>query len=748
VKRWLKWLFDADSQADVSSAETPDTPAGLEGPSVKLGDSNLRAVKCQFCYRADVVGVCHHCGRFLCRRCQHDVGNWFLVDRSFAYLSPLPAGKLKRAAHCCRCVHKDLTLTAILAPAWLLLAAVVLVYIQAGGNWTYSLAMLLAGTSLLALAYGAAARFRARNPTFPHGFPLFCKMTIELQEEVKADFDMTGRSPHLSYVDSSQGFLRVKLHLKPADRERYDNAFPGHRSGHKDRRLITFHAGVAALETLKHVKDLSIFRRNLLLLTARMTVDEFTRYCLAMKEVELERKDYEVLLGQVLKIDRFFKEEFPLQINARLTKGGQRLQIVLETWSRLIVPYPQSGANGKHDAPKGMEGKPILERLELTIPGSWKVKETDGYFDQAQWTVVWRKKPMYPGMPLSFFIEFHPEPIEGSDDVSSADDHCLRGSYEVAIEDWTVSGLHVAQDVSAHSKHFVRPPNGLVWTKEDDKEGWMTPVVKHKTLIAGTLTLDPAYLSCQQVQVISDALEEQEPQPEVTSQEKLLVAPSFHVVNAIVDTLAAKEVFIKQVTETPGYMTETQVHSNQVRYWEIQGTYYQDGSLQPVVLHLVITGEEPRHNRPNCYGTLHFQLSLRSYSGVHKDGEETYAMLRQRHANFRELIRQAAYQGRQVDYQGRRVVAWRQEQHIEEELQDDYPFMAEVAAVLSSNEGSKLGHIFFVANGDYQGEDLKLLQEQWHLCRKVDLPRVATLGDNSVDKWQLLREAEEGLNGQ
>ena len=713
-------------------------PESMEGPDKKCPPSDLRTVKCYLCYSERVEFVCHQCGRLLCRKCQRQVRSWFFIDKAFAHQKPLLTKKLRHTTHCQDCFHKDINPRAI--SILLVYFALLIVWLPMG--WVLSMAFIVGAVVVEIINWIAP-----RGLEYLFGIPLFCKMAVELQETIDADFNITG-SKYLSYEDIGKGTLKTRLSLKPGDRERLENILSNNAL---ENTPITLHSGFIVLERLGNIRKLQRHKANLIALSFQMMKDEFTSLCNNSKEFALEYDPYEIRMQPALQLDPPYNKEFPVHIKAQLVKGGRRLEIKVDITHKLQLAYPKS-----EDDEKGgekLQGKPVLDHLELLIPTDWKIEDTDGQFDKTDWQIVWRKKQLNSNTPLSLFIEFQSKKDDSiedeandfgvTDDDSSEDEpELLEGNYQITIDDWTISQLHVARDVAAKGRFLVRPPNGLRLTTDDDLS-WMIPIVKHKTIIRGNLSLDPLLLSSQEVRAISDDLEEEEVQT-VISQERLLVAPDYRVVNEVVEILTKRKVFIRHISETPGYMKEAIAGGSQTRYWEIRGRYYTN-SLQPVALHLVIFGEEPRNNQPNCQGTLSFALSLRSYAEKNKDKQNTYEFLKEQHTDFKKLIRVAAYRGRQIDYDGRRTFAWLEEQQVESDFQEKYSSIQKVAAVVTATNNIKQCNIFFVSNGEDRPEQDSTFQG-WSVHPESRLPEISTLEQDWIDKWELLTKLRGETN--
>lgn len=748
-----------------------DKPESLNGPLQKIEPNDLKTVRCHLCYSPQVSAICHHCGRFLCAKCRARPSiwlsplDWLFADNTFAHLKPLPAPKLRQAAHCPACYHRDFQPAALFKLAGWLLILLALINVSLGGDWFWS-ELSIIGAVISALVAWLITHFFPLKVNYVPAFPLFCQTTIEFKEKITADFNITG-TDYLMHDEVATGAIQVKLDLKPGDRERYQNARFRKPS---PNGLITLHAGFVGLEALKHIRKLRRFKTNLFLLTTRIPFARFADICNHSKELELAEEPYQVPLKQALQFDPPHHKEFPFLIRPRLVKGGNCLEIKLEIVDKPKLVYPNHQLEDKDDPAKELEGKPILEWLELQIPAGWEIVDTDGQVDNTETLkIIWRKKVLDVNTPTTIFVEFQPEKnflqpqaidyhsqTNGTEavqifesppnstqpphDQASRRHVPLIGTYEVTIENWTISQLHAAQESHPYKGQVVYPANGLRISHEDEDLKWLKPTLKYTTTITGRLCIDPSYLSSQQIQAVSHLLIGTEAPVEVKSQEQLPVAPSYHIVNEVVDALTGQQVFIKQVRESAGYPIENKIGGRQVRYWEIRGKYYPNNGLQSVALHLVITGEEPRTNQPNCQGSLSFELSLRNYTET-EDYHHTLPDLKEKHALFQQVIRRAIYQGRQIDYAGHRLPAWQHEQREEQQLKQRLG-TDQVALILTPNGHARHGHLFYVPNGDEILQDIDGISS-WYVHSKQQLPHSDNAEFEWVDKWELLREIKE-----
>jgi hypothetical protein len=106
---------------------------------------------------------------------------------------------------------------------------------------------------------------------------------------------------------------------------------------------------------------------------------------------------------------------------------------------------------------------------------------------------------------------------------------------------------------------------------------------------------------------------------------------------------------------------------------------------------------------------------------------------------YRNVIRWAAYRGRQVDYQGRRIAGWRKEAQIEATLKKRYKEDIGQVAVILTNRRPLQGYVFYTS----AQTRLPKNDDRWLVHRRSSLPSISILErDDWIDKWQLLREIE------
>jgi hypothetical protein len=504
---------------------------------------------------------------------------------------------------------------------------------------------------------------------YPLGIPVFPTYTIELHEHVKADFDITP-DRYLPQHIPCGGQLTAKLGLVPEDEERYRSAPKPKTSDGKE----TIHAGFVVLDQQKNVRFLKKMRQHLgngltLSITEEIASDDFTRLCHERQPIEWT--GHYLIDQEGLRLGPKYDKEFPLFIKPRLLPGGRRLELMLELHKEI--------------ARKEIARKATVVHLTLGIPPGCGVEDTDGQFDPSRWQVAWREKKVTTAHPFVLYIEFQ-KPL-------GTQPRSFKGEYKLIIEDYTLSGLRVGEDSYAKGKstetgkYVIRPASGSRLRAEKMK--WMEPTVKHKTTIEGEVSFDTSAFWAYSIHMI----------PEVPERsEEYRVPPSHKVIDAIIAALTHPRrhppVYIQRVIETLGRIAETETGSRQARCWEIKGRYYigspeeengaglasddhsewnwppsmpigeqmavsnqivapnppnlegfdppQDaltGLLQPVDVHLVILGEEPRDDHPDSsHGTLHFELVLRS---VVSDGDPGTTDLREHYEILRKIIEKA-----------------------------------------------------------------------------------------------------------
>ena len=328
--------------------------------------------------------------------------------------------------------------------------------------------------------------------------------------------------------------------------------------------------------------------------------------------------------------------------------------------------------------------KATLDHLTLDIPSGCGVENTNGQFDPSRWQIAWREKEVTTDPPLFLHIEFQ-KPL-------GTQPRSFKGEYKLIIEDYTLSGLRVGEDPYVKGKstetgrYMIRPASGSRVRAE--RMQWMDPTVKHKTTIEGEVAFETSTFLAYSIHT-----EPKVPEPS----EEYPVSPNHKIIDAIIAALTdprqpnQPRVYIQQVVETSGRVIETETGANQARCWEIKGRYYIGeahkeetkgasddrfewawppsmpiaeqmvvpnqamasnpftdpgsstqphgpllGLLQPVDVHLIILGEEPRDDHPGGgHGTLHFELVLRS---VMANGDPGTMDLRRRYEILRTII--------------------------------------------------------------------------------------------------------------
>jgi hypothetical protein len=729
---------------DLINDSIPQNGSGWQEPASKTADKpviltltdkieagDLHTVKCYRCFSYEVEAICHHCGRFLCQKCLRKT-SWFFADNAFAHVRPLVDNQLRHGAHCEDCFHRDLQAEPIMVLISSLLALLLFWITWPQLNWSQKGLFIGSAAVTIGLVTWLASRFLPFWVSYPHGFPpLFSRTKIKIQERIRANFHITG-GDYLSPEPSAEGVIEVKLTVGPNDKTRYESAPPPKHS-------VGLHAGFIALETLKNVEfakfNGSQQRHNLLYLTKIVTPNEFERLCHRSGDFYLV-KPYRIQT-EALQVGPPDDKEFPLLIKPRRANGGYRLEIIFEMLNKkVILKYAKDGSEKEGEDDKGLEGKPILEILSLKIPVGCEVEYTDGYHDKQDRVIRWYRQRLDITPPYAAYVQFR---------HVLKNDIQFEGQYVVAVDDWTISQVHVAPgNAQTKDKFIIRPANGLRLSPrkkdKEDKKKWLEPIVEHQTKIEGQLRFNTTYLFSQQVQMASDSLLDSS-QPEVKGKEELLVAPTHHVINVIIEALTNENVFIQNVIETLGDVKEMGTSSYRAKYWEIMGKYFVEGTLQPVQLHLIILGEGAQSYRPNSEGISIVELSLRSYVEM-TDLVESPDWLKGEYGRLRNIIKIAAYQGRHINYKGRRILAWQREKQFENELRQHFSLNGDskLSIILTGDTNPKNMHIF-ISPLD-AAKWLTGLPKHITLCSRPQLPSIS---DDWVDKWELLKDVEMEL---
>jgi len=660
-------ISDATKHSSVGATQ----PTGMSVED-RLEFSDETAIKCYKCYSRKVNAICHHCGRLLCEKCQFNPFGPLHTDNVFARIRPLP-NTFKQSAHCADCFHYGDTIARLVMTAILVMAAILILLPitqfaqQQTVSWT-TLVPLVPWWGAGALALLLLARLTwglySRLPfpvKYPLGVPVFPRYTIELEEHLIADFDIAP-DRYLPSRIPSYCQLTVKLGLGPEDEERYRSTpKPRPRDG-----KVPLHAGFVALDKPKNVRFLKKMRQHLgnnltFLITEEIAPDEFIELCRERQAIEWV--GHYRIEPEALRLGPKYDKEFPFFIKPRLLPGGRRLELRLELHEEVTR-------------------KATLDHLTLDIPSGCGVENTNGQFDPLMWRVAWREKEVTTDIPLFLHIEFK-KPL-------GAQSQSFKGEYKLIIEDYTFSGLRVGEDPYAKGKqtetgrYMFRPASGNRVRAEGMQ--WMDPTVKHKTTIKGEATFETSTFLAYSIHTEPKAPDPSEEYP---------VSPNYKVIDAIIAALTdprhpnQPRVYIQQIVETPGRVIETETSTNQAHCWEIKGRYYigeaheetkgasddrcewaqppsistaermaapnqaiasnpsesvnssqphdaRIGLLQPVDIHLVILGEEPRDDHPDGgYGTLHFELVLRSIVG--NGGQET-TDLREHYEKLKAVI--------------------------------------------------------------------------------------------------------------
>ena len=125
--------------------------------------------------------------------CRYEPRGWFVGDNKFSYISPRPAQRATRSAHCYDCFHRDirlrrLILVALLHLVFLLLALAVAQRLNVSMwitmIWFVATSILTPGLILFTrFLWGYKLPHLTSRVDYAYGLPLFAKPTLEMEEK-------------------------------------------------------------------------------------------------------------------------------------------------------------------------------------------------------------------------------------------------------------------------------------------------------------------------------------------------------------------------------------------------------------------------------------------------------------------------------------------------------------------------------------------------------------------------------------
>jgi len=574
------------------------TRSGLKRED-KLDLSDETTLKCYRCFRTETKWVCHHCGRYICEKCEPCLIRWlrrlrlckfFFRDHEFFDIYPLE-GDFRKSTHCRDHIHYEESFMNVLI--WLIgglgIFVLILSPFLASGR---GLAIKIGGLTLLAFLVLLPMRGRIyRFVMTDHSTrlcPLFARYKVDITENVTTDFAVKGSSADYLRIDpqspDNEGKVTVTILLTPEDYERCEST-----GWSKNGDRLRFSAGYFGLDNVSQVnfnqppvvsygydKNLpsdqeSVHHSGRLHLSGEIPLSEYKRLCHRRDVLKIQQR-YQVK-EKAGWVGPRFDREFPFWIVPNLTPAGEGL---------ILSIYVAAD----------IKGKTVLEQLTLKVPRFWyeQVDKTDGVPDGVRSEIRWTKRLLSHGINR-LYVRFA-RPVKGT--------VVLSGKYKISVSKFLLSKLSVREE------NLLWYPNGEPVLPGKRR---LQDVVS-KTEFAGRIEIDTSTIVTQ-LGFISDSPEEEE----------LGLRPDHRVVNVIINALR-DDVDIESVVENPARIGEVRTGAQLWdRYWEINGHLYEQDLIQYEV-HVIVYGQE-NQAIPFDQEFVKWRLYLRSCSPIDDEKQVT-----------------------------------------------------------------------------------------------------------------------------
>lgn len=539
----------------------------------RLEATNNPAIKCGHCYSLQVKRVCHHCGCYLCEKCEPLLIRWLrwsglyiylFKDHQFHNLRSVDA-EFRTSTHCKACIHYTETLY----------SGLILIMIGFGLTGTFGLWLWRYPNSLVAgfvimifVLVGVLIVIRERVYRYLLADRADVQIlipviyTVELTETIAADFCLTDfdmiveqKSGIEINPDACGGMLSVALapspgylglHLAhPDQHHRFEAGFLGfdHRekvSFGSSEPLLKFNDEVVGyVEMLNHQGKLS--------LRGTLPSNIFTQLRLTYTPLKIEHP-YEIL-EKAMSVGPHHDPEFPVWIMPDLSLARRRLTISIYIWPKIT-------------------GKLKLETLSVKLPEDI-VKhgvEIEGFLSTTANYIYWSNPHLQPGINR-FSVKLKAPLPRGLP---------IKGEYKISIEEFLVSGLEVKPQ-----GHLWFANGEPIWRDSKTETKPRLDKVIKKTIFSGEFALDSSVFKVQQEFTVSV----KGVQPGCR--------PDHLAVARISQALTSRQVEIKRIEETPARIGDFRDGARLWdHYWEIQGRYYLEAKLQFVEVHVIVFGQE------------------------------------------------------------------------------------------------------------------------------------------------------------
>jgi hypothetical protein len=583
--------------------------------------SDETTLKCYRCSSQQIKRVCHHCGRYMCEKCEPSLVKQLyrlglFKDSEFSSLYPLEQ-EFYFSAHCRDHLHYEESIINLLI--WLtggigLLLLASQLFAAERGLIGLIVGLLIVVTFLVLLPLrDTIYRLILAAPT--NLWPIFPNYEVEITEQVAVDFvinEQIGISPNGKtnpYLQrypvemDSGGKITVSCKLTPGDYERYEN-IPRQRQ----ENPLKFSAGYLGLDNLNHIKfnrdstlldkqdivvgssSSSTYRSGRLLLFGQMPPHKFEQLCQNSGTVKIQW-GYEISdkAGQFgSQVDK----EFLFWIIPDLDVAGTELILSLCFCSEIKEKF-------------------ILENFTLDLPPSWErqVMYTNGLLDKVNGQINWTKRRLSPGV-----AEANKLRVRLATSIKTGIN--LHGQYKISINNFLLSKL------KAQKEGRFWHANGVPVQVSQERVGDL----KLKTELTGQVNLKTAVFKLQREYA------------DECWGEELYIRPDHLAVAEIIEALWEKGVEIKSVIESPARIGEVRDEAQLWdHYWEINGRFYIPEQLRHIEVHVIVYGRE-NQAKPTAQEYLRWRLYLRSDLPV--DDEKFEKHLQILHDRLRKKIEQ------------------------------------------------------------------------------------------------------------
>lgn len=572
-------------------------------------------VKCAICNSPEVVGVCHHCGKFLCG--PHIAKPRIYQDPSQEYAPMLGGRKWAEAVHCKE--HAHFVFSALKTMVWPggVVTAFSFLFVFVGvvsilmfvadlmsddlhysiwmtwlvstwmstdrgliwdllsseiGGFLTSVAIFLVGLGVF--VYGLFLHFKrflpqAKKVELGVVPVLPSQYVIQANETVKTKIDVSETAESYMQLVSHKGSISISVGLdKSAQRSLEESQRKARKYGWQRPRLFDF--GYVSLDRIRWVqitgRHASVTSMNNLYRLVRENVDVSTL----------------VEEGNWLKV---------LQWNYVIDEQALRFQEDANLPGRFAVWFkptllPMSAGrmvSFEFDLPEEIRAAATLKEFVLRVPKgafgesdvAFPIQGTNGQAYPDTFEVRWGNRRISGGSVQWPQVAFRQDVTQMIAPMAA--------SFEIRI-DTTLSGLRIERDDIWFPTGRSAPKRGSIVT------------VQHRTLINGQATIDPTVFSYQYERTYTRMLQ------------KHGIPLTHEQVRSVLQALADENVSIKHVSQREP-VVESQEGAVLKRSWDILGRYY--SRIYPIDVHVILSGRESLNEEDRANSGVTIQLALR-----------------------------------------------------------------------------------------------------------------------------------------